>query len=233
MAIQAILFDLDNTLYPASSGLMEHMSGRISGWVQQALQLDADAAHVLCKHYYATYGATVHGLRTYHPAVDPHAYLEYVHDIAIEQFLGPSTQLHTLLGRLPVRKIIFTNSVQPYAERVLACLGIREHFEQIFDLHYFDFDAKPNPAAYQHVLERLGLDGAQTIMVEDTLANLVPAKAFGMHTILIDETLQATVGADYIVPDVVRALEVAQELIDVPLKVQRPTRSEARLRKAA
>lgn len=216
MPIKAIIFDLDNTLYPASSGLMSHMSERISGFMQEALSMDQAAARDLCKHYYGTYGATVHGLRKHHTHIDPEAYLAYVHDIAIDQFVQPHAELDALLDSLPLRKIIFTNSVQPYAGRVLDCLGIAHHFEHLFDLRYFNFEAKPNPSAYQHVLDQLGLHGPETIMVEDTLSNLPPAATLGMVTILVDEDLTTTAGADYIVPNIISALRVAQELINTP-----------------
>src|SRR5215218_10762198 len=44
MPIAAILFDLDNTLYPASSGLMQGVDTRITEYVQRLLGIDVAAA---------------------------------------------------------------------------------------------------------------------------------------------------------------------------------------------
>jgi putative hydrolase of the HAD superfamily len=59
MTIRAILFDLDNTLYPASSGVMQQLDRRIGEYVQERLGLSSDEATALKRHYYATYGTTL------------------------------------------------------------------------------------------------------------------------------------------------------------------------------
>ena len=87
MTISTILFDLDNTLYPASSGLMKGVDTRITEYVQNLLGLDLEAAQTLRKQYFTQYGTTLRGLECHH-AVDPEDYLAYVHDLAIETFLA-------------------------------------------------------------------------------------------------------------------------------------------------
>jgi putative hydrolase of the HAD superfamily len=216
MTIKVILFDLDNTLYPASSGLMQSLDTRIGDFLQQTLGLSDAEALALRRQYYAEFGTTLRGLHRHHQSVETEVYLQYVHDIALDAFLASDERLNTLLGTLDVRKVIFTNSPREYAERVLETLGIRHHFERLFDLRFFDFVCKPDPSCYDRILEELDIDGAEALLIEDTVNNLPPARARGMTTILVDEGEQPQPLADYVVPDIVAAVEIARRLIGAP-----------------
>jgi putative hydrolase of the HAD superfamily len=212
MAITTILFDLDNTIYPASSGLMKGIDVRINEYVKNLLGLDEHESLRLRKQYYVEYGTTLHGLQRHH-SVDADHYLDYVHDIAIESFLASDAELDHLLSLLQATKTIFTNSPADYARRVLQVLGIERHFSHIFDIRFSGFQPKPDPAVYQSVLDALNVDGHAALLVEDTAKNLAPARALGMTTILIGEpNADATALADYVVPDVLAAIRVALEL---------------------
>ncbi|CAA9227529.1 MAG: hypothetical protein AVDCRST_MAG26-818 [uncultured Chloroflexia bacterium] len=216
MTVRAVLFDLDNTLYPASNGLMLSIDQRIGEFVQHLLGLSEEEALGLRRHYYAEYGTTLRGLQHHHHHVEVESYLQYVHDVALDAFLASDARLEAGLAQLNARKAIFTNSPREHAERVLEVLGIAHHFERIFDLRFFDFVAKPNPAAYARVLDEMGLAGHETMLLEDTIANLRPAKALRMTTILIAEEQAQQPLADYVVPDVVAAVELAQQLVKPP-----------------
>jgi putative hydrolase of the HAD superfamily len=209
MPITAILFDLDNTLYPASSGLMQGVDTRITEYVQRLLGIDLAAAMALRRQYLADYGTTLRGLQQHH-AIDAEEYLGYVHDVAIESFIASDAALDELLGQLTATKLIFTNAPAEYARRVLTVLGIERHFAQVFDIRFFTFLPKPEPAGYQRVLDRLGIDGAQALLIEDTPQNLAPARALGMTTILVGEQSGNGVAAlaDHCVPDILAALRV-------------------------
>lgn len=212
MPLSAILFDLDNTLYPASSGLMQSVDTRITDYVQQLLGLDAGAAMELRRRYFVDYGTTLRGLQHHHE-VDVEHYLDYVHGMAIESFIASDAELDHLLGQVCATKAIFTNAPAEYARRVLAVLGVERHFEQIFDIRFFGFAAKPDPLGYRLALAALGAEGAQTLLIEDTPQNLAPARALGMATILVGEqSAAASALADHSAPDILAALRVALEL---------------------
>src|SRR5262249_61776728 len=107
---------------------------------------------------------------------DPEDYLGYVHDLAIESFLASDAELDHLLSQVAATMAIFTNAPGEYARRVLAALGIERHFARVFDIRTFEFVPKPEPVAYQLVLDALGAAGLETVFVEDTATNLAPAR---------------------------------------------------------
>jgi putative hydrolase of the HAD superfamily len=193
--------------------------------VQRALGIDADEAASLRRHYYAEFGTTLGGLRHHHQHIEIEPYLQYVHDIALDAFLASDRRLDAMLAGLPARKVIFTNSPREYAARVLDTLGIAHHFERIFDVRYFNFVGKPDPACYAQVLFELQVAGREAMLIEDTPQNLPPAAQLGMTTVLIGERAEPVPLADYVVPDVLAAVKVAQRLAVPSLPPARPKRS--------
>lgn len=235
MTIRAILFDLDNTLYPATSGVMQSIDQRIGEYVRQRLGLSEAEAAEIKRHYYSTYGTTLRGLQQHYGHVETDDYLKFVHDVAIETFLQFDAELDAALTRLPVTKIIFTNSPREHAERVLKAMGLAHHFERIYDLRYFNFVAKPDPACYQHILDDLGVAGSEVLLLEDTPHNLAPAKALGMTTMLICDASASCADADYLVEDVQAALAIAEKLVKpvVTLLPRQAARTKRPVRRSA
>jgi putative hydrolase of the HAD superfamily len=217
--LRLALFDLDNTIYPASSGVMRMVDSRIGEFVQQQLGLAPEAAAEIRRRYFIQYGTTLRGLQTHH-SVDSESYLRYVHEIALESYLASDAELDQLLEELPLRKAIFTNAPGEHAERVLRLLGIERHFEAIFDIRFCEFLAKPELCSYERVLQALQVPAAECVMIEDTLSNLAPARQLGMLTILISEAGVVRgrrrngrpLPADYAVPDVLAAIRLASRL---------------------
>ncbi|HEU5086437.1 MAG TPA: pyrimidine 5'-nucleotidase, partial [Roseiflexaceae bacterium] len=209
MKPHTILFDLDNTMYPASNGLMQTLDSRIIAYVCDRLGITEEEAHALRQNYLETYGTTLRGLQALHGVENEH-YLSFIHDFAVDAFIDSDAELDRLLGLLPARKAIFTNAPAEHAERILQRLGIAHHFERIFDIRFQKFFPKPHPAGYQLALDELGVRGPGSVMVEDTLRNLPPARALGMNTIYINDEPppEASELADIVAPDILAALRV-------------------------
>lgn len=178
------VFDLDNCLYPASTGLFALIDERMGAYIQRLLQCDPVEARRVQKAHFHQHGTTLAGLMADH-GVDPHEFLADVHDIALDR-VAPDERLARGLGRLPGRKFVFTNGDAPYATRVLEAIGIHEHFEQLHDIHASELKPKPNPHGYGLLCERFGIDPARAVLVEDMAQNLRPAKALGMTTVWVD-----------------------------------------------
>lgn len=207
--LKYILFDLDDTLYPRSSGLMNVVGNRIRQFIMDTLALDAEGAAALQKRYYQVYGTTLRGLQTEH-GIDPEIYLTYVHDIPLEEYLHPDPDLDRLLRGITLTKVIVTNGSAEHARRVLAHLGIAHHFETILDIRSFNYYCKPDPRAYQRILELLRAQPQECILVDDSPRNLLPAKSLGMTTVLMDGEAQE--GVDYAVASLADLRQVLMPL---------------------
>lgn len=177
------VFDLDNTLYPAGCGVFEQVEVRIRGFVERRLGLAPDAAHAEQKRFWRTYGTTLRGLMIEH-GMEPAEYLAEVHDVDLGG-IPVDPRLDVALAALPGRKLVFTNADRAHADRVLARLGVAGHFEAIFDIASADWVPKPAEAPYRQLFERHGVDPVSAVMFEDAAANLGPAAAFGMATVLV------------------------------------------------
>ncbi|MFH1806035.1 MAG: pyrimidine 5'-nucleotidase [Pseudomonadota bacterium] len=178
-----LIFDLDNTLYPASCDLFSQVSALIGCYVRDHLGLPADKAHLVQKDYFYRYGTTLRGLMLEHQ-VDPADYLGKVHDIDLS-VVDPAPMMDAALAALPCRKVIFTNASRGHAERVTDRLGIARHFDGIFDIVDAGFIPKPQPEPYHLLLSRHDIDPTRAVFFEDMAKNLLPARDLGMTTVLI------------------------------------------------
>ena len=178
------IFDLDNCLYPASTGLFALIDERMGAYIQRLLVCDPDEARRVQKAHFHEHGTTLAGLMKHH-SVDPHDFLDHVHDIPLER-VGRDERLADALTRLPGRKFVFTNGNEAYASRVLKAIGIDHHFHGLVDIHACNYLPKPDAHGYRLLIDRFGIDPSRVALVEDMAKNLKPAKALGMTTIWLD-----------------------------------------------
>ncbi|MHC8491117.1 pyrimidine 5'-nucleotidase [Thalassospira sp. SM2505] len=183
-----LIFDLDNTLYPANCDLFSQVSDLIGKYVRETLKLEADAAHRVQKDFFHRYGTTLRGLMTEHD-IDPADYLAKVHDIDLS-VVPPAPELAEALDALPGRKLIFTNASRGHAERVMDRLGIIDRFETIFDIVDADYIPKPQQQPYDRLLARDRVDPTQAVYFEDMAKNLLPAKDMGMTTVWVNTDVE-------------------------------------------
>jgi putative hydrolase of the HAD superfamily len=178
------IFDLDNCLYPASSGLFSLIDERMGAYIQRLLGCSPDEAKVVQKSHFHEHGTTLAGLMKHHE-IDPHDFLDDVHDIPLDR-ITLNEPLGDALARLPGRKFVFTNGDAPYARRVLDAIGIGDHFDDLHDVHASSYRPKPDPYGYTLLCERFGIDPAHALLADDMAQNLAPAKALGMTTVWVD-----------------------------------------------
>ena len=210
--LSCALFDLDNTLYPKSCGLMAEIGRRMNLYMSERLGIPADKVREIRDSLLVSYGTTLNGLRRYYE-VDPDDFLSFVHDIPLEGFINRNEPLDQMLAALPLRKIVFTNADARHARRVLARLGIIRHFEAIIDIHFIEFCNKPDPRAYLKALEFAGVRPEECILLEDYPANIQTAKAMGMMTVLVGDGGKDggnTSSADYIIDSVVKFADLPE-----------------------
>lgn len=202
-----LVFDLDETIYPRHSGLMQAISARISRYMIERMGMDPDTVPSLRRSYWEQYGTTSRGLQLLH-GLDVNDYMEYVHDVPVAQYIGPDFELDAALASLPQRKVIFTNATAQHAQAVLHVVGLAHHFDAVYDVFFAGNETKPASGAYRRLLTVLGVEGRSCVMVEDTARNLRPAKALGMTTVLVDPPPDVDLdGVDHVVN---RVSEVAR-----------------------
>ncbi|MBN1876523.1 MAG: pyrimidine 5'-nucleotidase [Anaerolineae bacterium] len=214
MNIQYLLFDLDETLYTGASGLFQEVGVRIEAWLMRMLNLSLEEAHTLRRKYYIDYGTTLGGLWRHHPELDIDDYLDDVHKVDVTGYLSPKPELDAMLTRLPVPKVIFTNGVAAWADRVLTQLGVRHHFPYVIDVRNTGYRGKPYPTAYQRALELLGAPGPACVFIEDQVRNLQGAAAFGMRTLLVRPGSQVGDGVEFAVDHVLEIEPVILGLLN-------------------
>lgn len=177
------IFDLDNTLYPASCNLFAQVDRRIGEFIAARFGLPYDEARRRQKRYFRDHGTTLRGLMVEHD-IDPVPFLDYVHAIDTTP-VAPSPALDRALAALPGRKLIHTNGSAAHAANVTARLGIAGRFDGVFDIVAAGYVPKPDPAPYRVLLETFAVDPARAVMVEDIARNLAPAHALGMTTVWV------------------------------------------------
>ena len=215
--LKCILFDVDNTLYPRSLGIFDRVVERIRNYMEVRMGFEKNLARELRQEYVKKYGSTLRGLMI-HQNIDPQDYLEYVHDVGVEEKLCPNSSLASLLQSIPLEKAIFTSGHRPHAQKVLRCLGVEQYFPRVFDITFTHYIPKPNPEPYQQVLEVLGVAGHECMMIEDLPANLQPAKELGMITVLVDPNFGSMDGfVDYEIADILEMGKLLKRM-DVDLK---------------
>src|SRR5215472_5393356 len=105
--IETWIFDLDNTLYPASCRLFDQIHARMQRFIAERLELAPDAALAVQKSYFQRYGTTMRGLMIV-DRIDPHEFLAFVHDVDLA-CVPPNPALATALAALGGKKIVHTN----------------------------------------------------------------------------------------------------------------------------
>lgn len=198
-AVETWIFDLDNTLYPASCRLFDQVQLRMTEFICDRLAVSPEAAAELRRTYFREHGTTLRGLMT-RDDIDPHDFLAFVHDIDLAG-VPPDPALAAALKRLDGRKIVHTNGSVHHAERLLDHLGLSDSFCGIIDIVAAEFDPKPALAGYRLLLRRHAVAAPTALMIEDIARNLAPAAALGMTTAWVRNGLDwaaAEADSDYI-----------------------------------
>ncbi|MGL4397782.1 MAG: pyrimidine 5'-nucleotidase [Hyphomicrobium sp.] len=181
--IDAWIFDLDNTLYPAKCNLFAQVDQRMGEFIARHLGVPFAHARHLQKAYYRQFGTTLAGLMKVH-RMAPEPFLDYVHDIDLS-VLPEDPALAEAIAALPGRRVIFTNGSRHHAEKVAAKLGVLHLFEDICDIAATGFVPKPERDAFNTMIARHALNAETAAMFEDMPHNLEAPHALGMTTVLI------------------------------------------------
>lgn len=184
--IRALIFDLDNTVYPESSGMERDIIERMTHFVATWLGTDVHQATMMRRERIRLYGTTLEWLMAEHGLDDPDTFLEAVHPEGEEYCLEPDPELALMLDSIALPKAIFTNSPAEHAIRVLNRLGLTECFSRIYDIRFVGLQGKPRREAYEAVLADYGYHAQDVFFIDDLRQCVRGFYDLGGYTALID-----------------------------------------------
>ena len=182
--INTWIFDLDNTLYSADSGIFQQVHELMGKFVSSHLKIDINEAKQLQKKYYKQHGTTLKGMMDNH-GVDPDDFLAAVHKLDYS-IVNPNFKLNEELKKLSGRKIIYTNANMQHAIDVLDRIELSGFFDEIYDIKMANYIPKPEIAAYKQLIKQFDINAKSSAMFDDIAKNLVPAKKVGFTSVWID-----------------------------------------------
>ena len=205
--INCWIFDLDNTLYPASTDLFAQVCEKMSSYIANTLDVDKAKADKIRYEYWQKYGTSLAGLMK-NFKIDPDHFLEIVHDIDFS-VLSEDSNLLNALEELSGRKIVYTNGTVPYAKEVLKFRGLAGVFDEIYGVENANYIPKPFPEAYELIFAKAKIIYNRSAMFEDEIRNLKVPFDLGLKTILVCDTPTNENYVDYSVenlPDFLRQI---------------------------
>ncbi|KAK1420821.1 hypothetical protein QVD17_22703 [Tagetes erecta] len=128
---ECLLFDVDDTLYPLSSGLSAQCTRNIREYMVNELDMDESKVPEMCAQLYRDYGTTMAGLRAFGYDFDHDHYHSFVHGRLPYEHLKPDPVLKSLLHSLPIRKVIFSNANEAHVAEVVQRLGLEDCFDDV------------------------------------------------------------------------------------------------------
>ena len=182
--INTWIFDLDNTLYSADSGIFQQVHQLMGEFISNNLNLEISEAKKLQSKYYKQHGTTLRGMMDNHD-VDPDYFLDEVHRLDYS-IVGPNQLLNDELEKLEGRKIIYTNANEKHVLDVLKRINLSDYFDEIFDIKLANYIPKPEIKPYEQIIELFKIDASRSAMFDDIAKNLVPAKKVGFTPVWID-----------------------------------------------
>ena len=182
--INTWIFDLDNTLYSADSGIFQQVHELMGKFVSSHLSIDIEDAKIIQKKYYKQHGTTLRGMMDNH-GVDPDHFLAEVHKLDYS-IVGPNHKLNEELKKLQGRKIIYTNANMQHALDVLKRIELSNFFDEIYYIKMANYIPKPEMAPYKEMIKQFDISPQNAAMFDDIAKNLVPAKNAGFTSVWID-----------------------------------------------
>jgi putative hydrolase of the HAD superfamily len=184
MRFTTLFFDLDDTLYPSSSGLWHAIKERMNTYMHERLGVPEKDVPLLREQYFKMYGTTLRGLQERHQ-VDKDDFLAFVHDLPLKDYLTPNPILRDVIASMPTRNFIFTNADILHARRVLAALQLDDLFETVVDINAVAPYCKPMSESFAIAMDLADeADPRKCVMIDDLPRTTRAALNVGMASLL-------------------------------------------------
>src|ERR1700752_3572352 len=184
MHFTTLFFDLDDTLYPNSTGLWKAIKERMNIYMCERLGIPEKDVPQLREQYFKMYGTTLRGLEARHQ-VDVEDFLAFVHDLPLKDYLKPDLLQREVIASLDTRNLVFTNADVNHARRVLSALKLDDLFEVIVDVNAVSPYCKPMPESFAIAMELADEpDPRKCVMIDDLPRTTRAALDVGMASLL-------------------------------------------------
>jgi len=184
MRFTTLFFDLDDTLYPSSTGLWPAIKDRMNLYMIERLGIPESEVPFLREQYFKMYGTTLRGLEERHN-VDKADFLAFVHDLPLQSYLTPNPTVREVIASLPTRNLIFTNADVSHARRVLGALQLDELFDAVVDVNAVAPYCKPMPESFAIAMDLADEpDPRKCVMIDDLPRTTRAALNVGMASLL-------------------------------------------------
>ena len=179
--IKNIIFDCDGVLYKDLDAVFSQVSKKMGEYISRKLNVDLKKAKELQRNYFHQYNTSLNGLMIHHK-IDPHEFLEYVHDIDLD-FLKKDTLLREELLKLDVKKFVYTNGSRDHVNNITKHLGIDDLFDGVFDIVDGQFIPKPQIEPFKILIKKFDINPEETVFIEDIAKNLSVKKELNLKTV--------------------------------------------------
>nr|ABR17203.1 unknown [Picea sitchensis] len=229
LQFDCLLFDLDDTLYPSSTGIATACRKNIDEFLAQVFGFSREVVPSLRTQFYKTNGSTLAGLRKLGYEVDADEYHSFVHGNLPYEVIEADPALRSILMSMPQRKLVFTNSDKIHACKALKRLGLEDCFEDIICFESLNMAypfnqqideckpstspvfIKPSIEAMKRAITIANVDPQRTLFFDDNVRNIAGAKEAGLNTVLVGSSVKNE-GADYALGSIHNVREVIPEI---------------------
>ena len=178
------VFDLDNTLYSAETGIFDQVDKLMGEYIVKNLKIEISEAKKIQKKFFKKHGTTLKGLMDNYN-IEPEHFLNEVHKLDYS-IVKPNPILKESLKNINAKKIIYTNANRTHVNAILKQLDIENIFDVIFDITDANYIPKPEIEPYKQLVNEYRINTKETIMIDDIAKNLVPASKIGFTTVWLD-----------------------------------------------
>jgi len=216
--IEAIIFDIDGTLYQFDQGDESHFSSsrfgkqihqNCIGFFMNTLGLKEDQALEKYTDYRARYNDEVSLGVEKELGINRSEYFANTWDLDPSEFIQPNTLLIETLSSLPVKTGILSAAPCIWVNKVLNFLEIKH----IFDPDIFTGDPdlrKPNPKVFEQFSKLWGMPAQSILSIGDQeKTDIIPAKSIGMMTARIGQNIKTE--ADFIAPNAIEMITLLKQ----------------------
>lgn len=183
--IRHLLFDLDNTLYPAAMPMEREVTERMVRFVADFLGVGVEEARAIRKAQSGRSSTTLEWLMTAYNFSDAARFFEAVHPASEIDELVFDPRLRDFLISLDLPMSVLTNAPRVHADRVLSFYNIADLFLAVSDIETNNLKGKPYKSAFVTALEAAKFSVEETLFFDDFPSYVAGFEALGGKTVLV------------------------------------------------